>query len=183
MTDGWNERVTERLSQFMALLRRGLSPKNTFSTRNEVVYEEEVSMLNLLSQLTLLIPFATTRTLEASPRERACFFAAHTISVACLFCHPFYELHSPPAVPSPSINPVLFARAILAVGLSLSFSGGSQMSTVLRQQRAPLEDLGGIVNTSIHMRFFVCLPRFRMLNKNSSVRTRSRFIWRCVLRI
>lgn len=121
-------------------------------------------MLNLLSQLALLIPFATTRTLEASPRERACFFAAHTISVAHLFYHPFYELHSPPAVPSPSTNPVLFARAILALGLS--FSGGIQMSTALRQQRAPLEDLGGIVNRSVHMRFFACLPRFRTLNKN-----------------
>lgn len=40
-TDRGKEEVTERLPQFMALLRR-LSPKNTSPARNEVVYEEEV---------------------------------------------------------------------------------------------------------------------------------------------
>lgn len=39
-TDGGKEKITERLPQFTALLRR-LSPKNTSPARNEVVYEEE----------------------------------------------------------------------------------------------------------------------------------------------
>jgi len=75
---------------------------------------------------------------------RVFFRRAHRSPVASP--SPFF-LRTPPAVPSPSTNPVLFARAILAPGLS--FSGGSRMSTALRQQRVPLEDLGEIVNTSV----------------------------------
>lgn len=97
-------RVAERLPQFTVLLRR-LRPKNTSPARNEVVYEEETPMLNLLSRLALLIPFATTRghtlkALSSRERVRAYFFSRSFF----LFVIVSRTLH-PRAVSSRSTNP------------------------------------------------------------------------------
>lgn len=125
--EGNAEGVTERLPQFTAVFA-GAAPKIRSRARNEVVYEEEAPMLNLPSRLALLIPFATTRTLEASPRERV-FFRDACRARPRLSASPFYGLHLRYlAFDKPgSCLHEQFSRRV-------SLAGESRMSTALRQQ-------------------------------------------------
>lgn len=120
-------------------------------------------MLNLLSRLALLIPFATTGddTLEASsPRERvrtrvSIFFSLFLFSPSF---HGFFTR----AVSSRSTNPVLFARAILG---SLILPGECQAGAA-----SIADPVAGSRRDRKHIRshaiFRLCSPRdpLRVLN-------------------
>lgn len=137
--------VAERLPQFTALLRR-LRPKNTSPARNEVVYEEEAPMLNLLSRLALLIPFAATRghTLKTLSRKTECVCVC--VCARIFFSLPFFSFRhrftdSPPArmvVSSRSTNPVPVCTSNSRVS-GLSFSPENVKPTLSQQWTLSLD--------------------------------------------